>query len=343
MSFICPISSQPLYSYFLTIPLLTLASSLLSLFFLFFFSSFLLFFFYTQLPVSRPHFDSDFCALNATYSAKIEKSELKVLARKRHSSGISGSESVTRSGVSSAGSSSVPGVIRVNSSGTDSTNTSYRSNMNSFDKEEGLWTETEGSHEEYNSSFKPRKFSNKAELNFRSLDVNLSLPKKKLSYIFEQSSDERLCDNKNTKSQSLIHAKSIGEKTAILDSHDRNYMSTETTTTSTKSNNNNYGGNNNGNNNNNGSNSNNNSNNCSSKSNNTNNYFNNNTAHNNQFTNPHSTNFNLKGGSSTDLRNLKGAGSSHPSLSSGPVNSTQSSMIDTVESRYKVSHFPIIL
>jgi hypothetical protein len=262
------------------------------------------------------------------HSAKIEKSELKVLARKRHSSGISGAESATRSGVSSAGSSSVPGVIRVNSSGTDSTNTSYRSIMNSFDKEEGIWTETEGSHEEYSSSFKPRKFSNKAELNFRATDVTLNnLPKKKLSYIFEQSSDERLCDNKSTKSQNLIHTKSVGERTSILDSNDKNYQSTEMTT-SAKSNNNNSISNNNNNSNNN------NSNNNSNKSSN-NNYFNNNTAHNNQF--------NSKGGSSTDLRNLKGPGSSLPNLSSGQINSAQSSIIDTVDSRCEIYSFLIFL
>jgi hypothetical protein len=267
-------------------------------------------------------------SIRTFHSAKIEKSELKVLARKRHSSGISGAESATRSGVSSAGSSSVTGVLRVNSSGTDSTNTSFRSNMNSFDKEEGIWTETEGSHEEYSSSFRPRKFSNKAELNFRASDVTLNnLPKKKLSYIFEQSSDERLCDNKIAKSQNSIYMKSTSEKTSILESNDRNYQSTEIIT-SAKNNNNNNNNNNSNNKSNNNINNNINNNGNNNSKNNSNNFVNNNTAHNNQF--------NQKGGSSTDLRNLKGPGSS-----SGNINSAQSSIIDTVDSRCEVFSFLI--
>ena len=253
-----------------------------------------------------------------------------MLARKRHSSGISGSESLTKSGVSSVGSGSMSGVVRVNSSGTDSTNTSFRSNVNnSFDREEGVWTETEGSHEEYSSSFKPRRFSNKSELNFRSSDGHTNLPKKKLSYIFEQSSDERLCDNKNSKSLNLSNPRSIGEKTSILESNERSYQSTETGTSLRSS----------------GvyTNSSSNTNNLNKGSINNNNYYSNNTTHNNQYCNPHSTTFILRGNSSSDLRNLKGTGSSLPLLSSGPVNSTQSSMIDTADSRCAVRTFPMTI
>ena len=277
-----------------------------------------------------------------SFSAKVEKKEQLILAkRRRNSTGRYSLKSSSNHGIS--GPSSALGVM-ITSSGTDST---ANSNMNIYSgtgDSDTIWTETEGNLSANSSSIQPQNFPNKSKLNFHANENHSDFPKKKLSYIFEQSSDERLAllaDNKNSKSQLLPIPRNISGKSLNSNGQDKNNSSFKCKNDIDYNNNNINNNNNNSNNNNNkryqAINRDESYSNSSSDAQIRTNYSNNN---NSKDSNPYNTglysqNYNFKGIiSNGDLRNLKGSGSelsSHPSLL---MTSAKSSVIETLDSRF---------
>jgi hypothetical protein len=250
------------------------------------------------------------------FSAKVEKKEQQLILakRRRHSTGRFTSQSFSNHGIPGPSSVNNPSGVMITSSGTDSTTNSNMNIYSGTGDSDTIWTEAEGNLSTNSSSVQPQSFPNKSKLNFHANENNGEFPKKKLSYIFEQSSDERLFDIKNTKSQLLpiprnISGKSLNSGQEKKNGSVRRYQTINRDESQSNS--------------------------SSDAQIRSNNYTNLNKESSNPYnTSIYTQNYNFKGIVNGDPRNLKGSGSelSYPSLL---LTSAKSSVMETLDSRFQ--------
>jgi hypothetical protein len=204
----------------------------------------------------------------------------------------------------------------ITSSGTDSTTNSNMNIYSGTGDSDTIWTETEGNVSTNSSSVQPQTFPNKSKLNFHANENNGEFPKKKLSYIFEQSSDERLFDIKNTKTQPLPIPRNISGKSLNSSGQEKKNGSARRYQTINRDESQ--------------------SNSSSDAQIRSGSYTNLNKESSNPYnTSIYTQNYNFKGLINSDPRNLKGSGSELSSYPSLLLTSAKSSVMETLDSRFQ--------